>query len=124
MTAELRAQTHGRVPARPAGRFVPGGLPARVALAYLGLVVVPVLLAVLAVRLGQHAEPAAPAAVPVAPAPARAPDPYSRLILALPVILGACYLAGSVAARLGQPRVIGAMMTGVVLGPSGPGALW
>ena len=41
-----------------------------------------------------------------------------HFFLALAVILGACRLVGAVAERLGQPRVVGEMIAGVVLGPS------
>ena len=41
-----------------------------------------------------------------------------HFFLALAVILGACRLVGAAAERLGQPRVVGEMIAGVVLGPS------
>jgi Kef-type K+ transport system membrane component KefB len=40
------------------------------------------------------------------------------------VILAACHLAGGLAARLSQPRVIGEILAGVLLGPSALGAVW
>jgi Kef-type K+ transport system membrane component KefB len=50
--------------------------------------------------------------------------PYPRLLVALPVILAACYLAGMVSRRLGQPAVIGEIIAGVLLGPSLLGLVW
>lgn len=41
-----------------------------------------------------------------------------HFFLALAVILCACRLVGAAAERLGQPRVVGEMIAGVVLGPS------
>ncbi|GGS42922.1 MULTISPECIES: cation:proton antiporter domain-containing protein [Actinokineospora] len=51
-------------------------------------------------------------------------DPYPRLLLALPVILAACYLVGALFRRIGQPAVIGEIVAGVLLGPSLLGAVW
>ena len=39
------------------------------------------------------------------------------------VILGFCRMVGWLAARLGQPQVVGEMIAGVILGPSVFGAL-
>jgi Kef-type K+ transport system membrane component KefB len=50
--------------------------------------------------------------------------PYPRLLIALPVILAACYLAGMAFRRLGQPAVIGEIVAGVMLGPSLLGLVW
>ena len=41
-----------------------------------------------------------------------------RFLLQLAVVLGACRLVGLLARRLGQPQVVGEMITGVLLGPS------
>jgi Kef-type K+ transport system membrane component KefB len=43
-------------------------------------------------------------------------DPIAGVVLALAVILGAAKLGGDVASRLGQPSVLGELVTGVVLG--------
>jgi len=43
---------------------------------------------------------------------------YSRLLIALPLILAACHLAGVLFRRIGQPAVIGEIIAGVLLGPS------
>lgn len=45
-------------------------------------------------------------------------DPLLHLLLALPVLLVACYAGGYAARRLGQPPVIGEILAGIVLGPS------
>lgn len=47
-----------------------------------------------------------------------------RLLAALPLILGVCHLAGRLAARVGQPPVMGEIAAGLALGPSLLGALW
>jgi K+:H+ antiporter len=59
-----------------------------------------------------------------APATLSAAGPYPRLLVALPVILAACYLAGLLFRRLGQPAVIGEIIVGVMLGPSVLGLAW
>jgi Kef-type K+ transport system membrane component KefB len=102
------------------------------------LVAVPVALIVVLLAVGPgggHAAPGTAAAaaartaragtVPAGTAPA-APgvDPFARLLVALPVILGACYLAGLLFRRFGQPAVIGEIVAGVMLGPSLLGAAW
>ncbi|RMI36238.1 cation:proton antiporter [Streptomyces triticirhizae] len=51
-------------------------------------------------------------------------DLVLRLLVALPLILGACHVAGRLAARLGQPPVMGEIAAGLALGPSVLGALW
>lgn len=47
-----------------------------------------------------------------------------QFFLQLAVILLACRVVGSVAARFGQPQVVGEMIAGVLLGPSLFGLLW
>jgi Kef-type K+ transport system membrane component KefB len=51
-------------------------------------------------------------------------DVFGRLLVALPIILGVCYLAGRLFRRLGQAAVIGEIFAGIALGPSLLGALW
>lgn len=46
-----------------------------------------------------------------------------RFFLQLAVILGVCRIVGWLAARIGQPQVVGEMIAGVVMGPSIFGAL-
>jgi Kef-type K+ transport system membrane component KefB len=85
------------------------------------LITVPLALIVLVLDLGaayHHTEPAA------AQAPSSSTDPYSRLLIALPVILAVCYAAGALFRRMGQPAVIGEIFAGVVLGPSLLGLIW
>ena len=92
--------------------------PARTVAVYLGLVVVPALVAValLAVRAGSAAgEPV--------PGDRSTDHAVARLLLAVAVVVGACKLAGLVAVRLGQPAVIGEIVSGILLGPSVLGAL-
>jgi Kef-type K+ transport system membrane component KefB len=50
--------------------------------------------------------------------------PTGHLLLALPLIIVCCVLAGRLARRLGQPPVIGEILTGIALGPSLLGAVW
>jgi Kef-type K+ transport system membrane component KefB len=44
--------------------------------------------------------------------------------LQMAVILGTCWCVGTLATRIGQPRVVGEMIAGVLLGPSLFGLLW
>lgn len=90
-------------------------------LAGVALVALPAALIVAILILGSARRGGAVFATPAASA---APSPYPRLLMALPVILAACYLVGELARRVGQPRVIGEIITGVMLGPSLLGALW
>ncbi|MGW5053456.1 cation:proton antiporter [Actinokineospora sp. NPDC004072] len=82
------------------------------------LVAAPAALAVVALGLGPDGHGSV-----AAPAPS-ALDPYPRLLLALPVILAACFLTGALFRRIGQPAVIGEIVAGVLLGPSLLGAVW
>jgi len=47
-----------------------------------------------------------------------------HLFLATAVIVFAAYLGGVVARRVGQPRVLGEILAGIMLGPSVLGAIW
>jgi len=51
-------------------------------------------------------------------------DPASRFLVALAIIMLVCHLCGALVHRFGQPRVIGEILGGVLLGPSLLGALW
>jgi Kef-type K+ transport system membrane component KefB len=51
-------------------------------------------------------------------------DPVSRFLVTLAVIMLVCHLCGALAHRFRQPRVIGEILGGVLLGPSLLGALW
>jgi Kef-type K+ transport system membrane component KefB len=79
-----------------------------------------VIVAVLASRAG-HGQAAAPATAAAITQGATVPYP---LLVALPVILAACYAAGVAIRRIGQPAVIGEIIAGVLLGPSLLGAVW
>ncbi|MFF0189773.1 cation:proton antiporter [Streptomyces sp. NPDC005244] len=48
----------------------------------------------------------------------------SHLFLVLALIMACCHVAGRVCRRLGQPPVIGEILTGTALGPSLLGAVW
>jgi Kef-type K+ transport system membrane component KefB len=85
------------------------------------LVAVPVGLIVIMLGFGPAESHGPASTVPVAPGPV---DSYPRLLVALPVILAACYLAGMLFRRLRQPAVIGEIIAGVMLGPSLLGLVW
>jgi Kef-type K+ transport system membrane component KefB len=79
----------------------------------IGVALVLALAAGLAVeRLGGQGEGGAPV------------DPFPRLLIALPVILAACYGVGRLFVLLRQPAVIGEIFAGVLLGPSFLGWIW
>ena len=84
---------------------------------YLGLVVVPVVVAI--VLLGNGAEGDS-----VAKAKAAAGPSLAQLLLAIAVVVGACKIVGWLVQRVGQPAVIGEITAGILLGPSVLGALW
>ncbi|MER7864821.1 cation/H(+) antiporter [Amycolatopsis sp. WAC 04197] len=85
------------------------------------LIAVPAAVVVVVLGLGSAY---APVASTGAKAAGGGPDTYARLLVALPVILGACHLAGVLARRLGQPAVIGEIVAGILLGPSLFGIVW
>ncbi|SBT42795.1 cation:proton antiporter [Micromonospora auratinigra] len=86
---------------------------------YAVLVVGPLLLALLLLSRGGHADDRSAVEVPT-----HAPDVVSHLLLSLPVVFAACWAAGWAFRRLGQPAVIGEIVAGVLLGPSLLGWLW
>jgi Kef-type K+ transport system membrane component KefB len=55
---------------------------------------------------------------------ANAGDPVARFLIAVMVVLAVCQLFGTILARVGQPRVVGEVIGGIVLGPSLLGAVW
>ncbi|MFL6128490.1 MAG: cation:proton antiporter [Mycobacteriales bacterium] len=84
---------------------------------YVGLVVLPAAVAVVLLGVGARHGGAAVAGD-------KAPDhAMARLLLALAVVVGACKAAGLLARRLGQPAVIGEIVSGILLGPSVLGAV-
>ncbi|MFG3494205.1 cation:proton antiporter [Streptomyces sp. NPDC047928] len=106
----------------------------RTGLAYAALVVVPIVLAVLALRHGSGLEPgtgtgtgAAPAAggeSGASPGTGGHAAVFPKLLTAVPVIMAACYLTGRLFRRVGQPPVIGEIFAGILLGPSVLGLVW
>src|SRR5471032_2627418 len=47
----------------------------------------------------------------------------SLLLAQLGVVLASCWIAGRIVGALGQPRVVGEMLAGILLGPSVLGAI-
>jgi hypothetical protein len=92
--------------------------------AYVLFVGVPLLLLMATMRYGARlpAPLGASAATRPSGAAASAFD-LGSLILQLLVIVGAARLCGAGVARLGQPRVVGEMLAGILLGPSVLGSL-
>jgi Kef-type K+ transport system membrane component KefB len=88
-------------------------------IAVLAIAPAAVIVAVLTSRAG-HGQASAPATEAIGKGAA---VPYP-LLVALPVILAACYAAGAAIRRIGQPAVIGEIIAGVLLGPSLLGAVW
>ncbi|MCC2277836.1 cation:proton antiporter [Streptomyces sp. ET3-23] len=110
-------------PVRTGGAQRPGRVPR------LGLVLLlgagPVVLAGLLLRHGAQwpAHPGAARGGGRGGGAAKAPEPW-RLLLALAVVVAAARAVGGVFARfLRQPRVVGEMVSGIVLGPSVLGAV-
>lgn len=105
----------------------PGGRR-RVALAYAALVILPVVVLLALVAMGSNRFP--PTGAPLLPrASALVPAAMallrpSLLLGQLVVILAATRLVGYLFARIGQPRVLGEMIAGILLGTSVLGALW
>ncbi|WP_158887110.1 cation:proton antiporter [Amycolatopsis anabasis] len=90
---------------------------------YLALVIVPVALAVLAVRVWGGATPGPGVPDPGSAAGATTETTLYRLLLAVAVIVSTAHGLGALAARLGQPRVIGELVAGLLLGPLVLGAV-
>ena len=51
-------------------------------------------------------------------------ETFGRLMLAIAAVILAARLVGSLIARLGQPRVMGEVLAGILLGPTLLGAVW
>jgi Kef-type K+ transport system membrane component KefB len=89
----------------------------RALLVYLGLVVVPVGIAIAVLAnasdgSGRTTESAA------------AGHPLVKLLLAVAVVVGLCGAAGWLARKVGQPAVVGEIVAGLLLGPSFLGTVW
>ncbi|MFJ8917761.1 cation:proton antiporter [Amycolatopsis sp. NPDC102389] len=89
----------------------------RALLVYLGLVVLPVVAAIVLLGLGEGGAGVAAAKQATGPS-------LAQLLLAIAVVVGACKVVGWLAQRIGQPAVIGEITAGILLGPSVLGALW
>ncbi len=85
---------------------------------YLGLVVVPVVIAIILLSQGDDDGGS------VSGTEAAAGPSLAQLLLAITVVVGACKVVGWLAQRIGQPAVIGEITAGILLGPSVLGALW
>jgi Kef-type K+ transport system membrane component KefB len=96
---------------------LPRSVPRQIGV-YAFFVGVPLLLLMLTLRYGAGlpAPTGAIAARPSGPAPSS--FDLGSLILQLLVIVGAARLCGAALSRLGQPRVVGEMLAGILLGPS------
>ena len=94
----------------------------RFAMSYAALVGLPLLGLVAILRLGHSLASSGAAALPSTAPPVAGLD-VPLLIAQVVVIIVVARLAGSLLARLGQPRVVGEMAAGLLLGPSVLGAL-
>jgi len=86
--------------------------------AYVLFVGVPLLLLMATIRYGAGLPAPGGANVARPSGAARSAFDIGSLTLQLLVIVGAARLCGAVLARLGQPRVVGEMLAGILLGPS------
>jgi Kef-type K+ transport system membrane component KefB len=85
--------------------------------AYVVLVGIPAAIVLLLLRIGERLPPASGALASPRAGGATTFD-LALLIIQIVVIVAAARLAGSAMQRIGQPRVIGEMVAGIVLGPS------
>jgi Kef-type K+ transport system membrane component KefB len=97
-----------------------GMLPS--AVAYVTLVGIPVLLVLLLLPIGEGLPPAA-GAIAIPRAAGQPSFDLALLTIQIVVIVAAARLAGGAMQRIGQPRVIGEMIAGLMLGPSVLGLL-
>jgi Kef-type K+ transport system membrane component KefB len=95
---------------------------AKVVAACIGLALVPILCTVAVLRFGSQLSAVNIAASPGLPLSGSvggvAPNPFPKLLVALPVILTACFFMARLFNRIGQPGVIGEIFVGILLGPS------
>ncbi|MFF2848882.1 cation:proton antiporter [Streptomyces sp. NPDC058001] len=101
-----------------------GRRTSRHVLGYAALVGVPVVLVILALRLLEPGHPAGGGAGFTQQPGAVSPNVFTGLIVAVPVILIACYAVARMLRPIGQPKVVGDILAGVLLGPSFLGLLW
>jgi Kef-type K+ transport system membrane component KefB len=98
--------------------------PLAPALALAGLAVLLPLGLVWAIELaGRSLAPAGPSLAGVSAAGPSGADTLWHVLLALAAVVGLGRLLGAVCLRIGQPRVIGEVLAGIVLGPSVLGAV-
>jgi Kef-type K+ transport system membrane component KefB len=111
-------------PAEPPARggWLPAGgrSPLRLGATYSLLVIVPVVAIVAFLSLAGG--PSRPGPLRAGAAPAA--DLFPRVLLAVVAIVAACALVGALFRWLGQPAVVGEILTGILLGPSVLGAVW
>jgi K+:H+ antiporter len=108
--AALTAAGRASMTERPEPRIL------RIAAVYAGLVIVPSLAALAFLDAhrgkGRHLTAAATSTS------AHSGTAFMQLLLAVAIIVAACAAMGWLMRRLGQPAVIGEILTGIILGPS------
>ena len=114
----LTADPAAAPPRRGAAAAKRAASPYRLGLVYLALVVAPVAAALALLWRGGGAG----AGRSASGHPAY--DPFAGLLVAVPVILAACHLAGMAFRRMSQPAVMGQVLAGILLGPSALGIAW
>jgi Kef-type K+ transport system membrane component KefB len=73
----------------------------------------------------RYAEPLPAPGASAKPPPKRTnEETFGRLMLAIAAVILAARLVGAIIARLGQPRVMGEVLAGILLGPTLLGAVW
>ena len=70
------------------------------------------------------AAPPAPGASAKPPPKRSAEDTFGRFMLAIAAVILAARLVGTALAKVGQPRVMGEVLAGILLGPTLLGAVW
>ncbi|HEX7613765.1 MAG TPA: cation:proton antiporter [Thermoanaerobaculia bacterium] len=90
----------------------------RILFPYLAIVVVLVGAIVAVLGLGKRLEAGRDAAPPAVSAESGAATPLATLLTQIVVVVVAARLCGRLSARIGQPKVIGEIVAGILLGPS------
>ncbi|MET9038456.1 cation:proton antiporter [Streptomyces mirabilis] len=101
-----------------------GRRTSRHVLGYATLVGVPGMLVLLALRMPAPAQPAGGGARVAHQSGVVPANVFTGLIFAIPVILFAGYAVARILRPMGQPKVVGDILVGVLLGPSFLGLLW